>query len=96
LGKIKLFSLYPQIALDSCLWINILIIISKKGRSIFKIQDPDMTEEQIFSFPNGQMFEEDDFSEFDDPELGKEEGDEEGFDDEEMLDEEKIDWEEEM
>jgi hypothetical protein len=54
-----------------------------------------MTAEQIFSAPNFQMFD-DDFSEFDDLDLGNEEGDVEELDDEEMLDEEKTDWEEEM
>lgn len=55
-----------------------------------------MTEEQTFPFPGCLMFDDDDFSEFDDVDLGDEEGDKEGFDDEEMIDEEKTDWEEEM
>jgi hypothetical protein len=55
-----------------------------------------MTAEQIFSFPNCQMLDDDDFSEFDDLDLEDDDGDEKGFDEEELVDEEKTDWEEEM
>lgn len=55
-----------------------------------------MTAEQIFSFPKCQMLDDDDFSEFDDMDLGAEEGEEKGFDDDDMIDEEKTDWEEEV
>jgi hypothetical protein len=55
-----------------------------------------MREEQFFSFPDCLMFDDDDFSEFDDLDSEDEEGDVEGIDNEEMIDEEKTDWEEEM
>ena len=44
----------------------------KKVAVFFKIQNSDMSEDKVFSFPIFQMFDEDDLSEFDDLELGKE------------------------
>lgn len=55
-----------------------------------------MTVEQILPSPDCQMFDEDELSEYDDFDLGDEEGDGELLEDEELLDEEKNDWEEEM